>query len=160
MAKKTSFIVILVLLLSFVILNGCDALGKIDDHRNTDTKPDGTYPGLDAETFQQNIGLSPAPKLLEPISSGPRQGPVPGFPNTTFVSYRPNEDLAAEDSEDLKRSRNVLSGFAKKARNLVALSDEDNPLSIRDLQPTADLKSSFHAPVFPKPPGKGGEDDV
>lgn len=110
------------------------------------------HPGLDLETFQQNIGLN---EPQEPASrEKPLLRPVVAFPNPSYVSFY----READKPETPVRSKGSLSSLAKKARELVRVSDEDNPPSIRDLQPTADFKTAFHAPVLPKKPGEADEE--
>ena len=105
------------------------------------------HPGLDLETFQQNIGLT-NPEALE---STPRRSAEESFPNfTPFSDSTPAEAGGA-------RPRG-FGALAKRARSFVSGDDEKSPLSIRDLQPTVDVKSAFHAPVYPKKRTEGEEE--
>lgn len=113
------------------------------------------HPGLDVETFQQNIGLGQPNREWEPSDEQADEPPMPpavDFPNTTYVPFYQN---AAPDTE---RRRSGLSSLAKKARSLVSATDEDNPPSIRDLQSVVHMKNAFHPPVLPKKHGEGGEE--
>lgn len=111
------------------------------------------HPGLDVETFQQNIGLG------EELDWAPEEAasPQPDFPDTTYVSFYQNADPPAP-----KKPLGALSSLAKKARTLVSPSDEENVPSLKDLQPSVDIKAAFHPPVMPKPPMgdpmEGGEE--
>lgn len=110
------------------------------------------HPGLDLETFQQNFGLAPSESESESNRRAePLLKPAVDFPNTTFVPFYQNGE-----QNTTQRSRRALSDLAKKARSLVSINDEDNPPTIRDLQPTMDIKDAFHAPVFPRKPDEGG----
>ena len=79
--------------------------------------------------------------------------PLVDFPDTSYVSYYRETEAGAP-----ARSKGGLASFAKRARELVRVSDEDNQPTIRDLQPTANIKTAFHSPVLPKKPGQGGEE--
>jgi len=108
------------------------------------------HPGLDAETFQQNIGLSPSAGLFGSGDEDPLK------PRLVAGTSKRNPYYQNEAKKDTKR-RSVFSRFAKKARSLVTISDENNPPSIRDLQSPVDIKSAYNAPVFPDANGEGGE---
>lgn len=107
------------------------------------------HPGLDLDTFHQNIGL--APKTIPAEQEEWDEEPPPDFPNTTFVPY-----YESVDTQPSQRNRNPLSALAKKARDLVGVSDEDNQPTLRDLKPPVNMKNAFHAPVFPRKPNEGG----
>ena len=96
------------------------------------------HPGLDLETFQQNIGLGAGSQLPSP--SAPDAEAYPNF--TPFPE--------ADRPEPAGAKPRGLGALAKRARTLVGGEDERNPLSIRDLQSTVDVKNAFHAPVYPK----------
>lgn len=105
------------------------------------------HPGLDVETIQQNIGLT-----------GDR---VPTEEENRLEEARANfSPFAAVSPQDaLLNKPRGLGALAKKARTFVSGEDERNPRTIRDLQPTTDIRSAFRAPVYPqKPPGS--EDDA
>ncbi len=105
------------------------------------------HPGLDVETFQQNIGLTGNAELTD-AARRVEEG---------YADFTPFAAVPAQEGP-LAKPRG-LGALAKKARNFVSGEDERNPLSIRDLQPTVDVKSAFRAPVYPqKPPGS--EDDA
>ena len=95
------------------------------------------HPGLDPQVLQQNIGLT----VNEQYDDQPRTDAYAGF--VPFTEAQPEAQPT--------RTGNAFSSFAKKARSLVGgMDDEVNPLSIRDLQSNVDVKSAFHAPVYPK----------
>ncbi len=109
------------------------------------------HPGLDVETFQQNIGLSEAPPpVAEPASALPSAN----FPDTTYVPFYQNTEVTAA-----QKSKGGLSSLAKRARELVRVSDDDgNQPTIRDLQSPVNIKTAFHPPVLPRRPEEGGEE--
>ncbi len=112
------------------------------------------HPGLDSETFQQNMGLRCAQdKPTASATEEPYLKPATDFPNTSFMPY-----YRSPEQESAPRGKSAFSSIAKKARSLVSIHDEDNPLSIRDLQPTVDIKDAFHAPVFPHKDDESGEE--
>lgn len=97
------------------------------------------HPGLDLETIQQNIGLGSAASAESPRRS--EEALRPGF--TPFRTVAPAEPTAKPRG---------LGALARKARNLVGSDDERDRPTIRDLQPTVDVKSAFREPVYPKKP--------
>ncbi len=100
------------------------------------------HPGLDTETLQQNIGLSP--RWGEQDAAAERHASFAPF----GASNRP--EATAE------RPR-VLGALAKKARTFVSGEDESNPPTIRDLQSSVDVTSAYRAPVYPKKPPESEE---
>lgn len=126
-----------------------------DKKRTTPVLSEPVHPGLDVETFQQNIGLGqPAGEweASDEQAAEPPMRPMVDFPNTTYVPFYQNT------APDTERRRSGLSSLAKKARSLVSATDEDNPPSIRDLQSVVHMKNAFHPPVLPKKHGEGGEE--
>lgn len=120
------------------------ALAPENGTRFDAAEPD--HPGLDAETFQQHIGLT----------GNPAAG-MDAAPDGAYAGFAPFNAVDPQEGP-LSKPRG-LSALAKKARSLVSGEDERNPRTIRDLQPAADVKSAFRAPVYPqKPPGS--EDDA
>lgn len=109
------------------------------------------HPGLDLETFQQNIGLVGSGEPSQPEE--PLLKPLVDFPDTSYVAYYREAEPGAP-----ARSTGGLASFAKKARELVRINDETNQPTIRDLQPTANIKTAFHSPVLPKKSEKGDEE--
>lgn len=109
--------------------------------------PEGIHPGLDRVTFQQNIGLSAA-MMADDSPRAPGGSPYPGF--------APFPDSALGE-ETVTRPRG-LGALAKRARTFVSGEDERNPRSIRDLQPTVDVKSAFRPPVYPKKSAENEDD--
>ena len=105
------------------------------------------HPGLDIETFQQNIGLTNA-NALNNDSHRDEAESYPGF--------SPFSVTAQPETPDAKPRG--LGALAKKARSFVSGDDERNPRSIRDLQPTVDMKNAFHAPVYPKKKSESEEE--
>ncbi|MCL1854867.1 MAG: hypothetical protein FWF86_03960, partial [Clostridia bacterium] len=111
------------------------------------------HPGLDLDTFHQNIGLP----IEGQITGGdpPREPPLEptvDFPNTTYVPYY----HAAEPTTD-HHAKGALSAFAKKARTIISIDDESNPRTIRDIQMPISVKAAFHPPVMPRKPDDGDE---
>ena len=96
------------------------------------------HPGLDLETFQQNIGIA-NPATLED-SNRHTERAYPDF--TPFP-------VASQTDATINKPRG-LGALAKKARSFVSGEDERNPRSIHDIQTSVDMKSAFHAPVYPK----------
>ena len=116
---------------------------------------DPVHPGLDLETFQQNVGLS-APDTPAQDTSFQDSSPYPSaeaVPGANWVSFQPTE------SEEAVPPRGSLSQFFQKARNLVSIRDEDNPPTIRDLQSSVDMRKAFHRPVFPHGDSQEGGDN-
>ena len=104
------------------------------------------HPGLDLDTFHQNIGLSMEDSIPSDIPSrGPLFKPVVNFPNTTYVPYYQETEPSTDH-----QSKGTLSSFAKKAKNLVSIDNEANPLTIRDIQIPVNVKTAFHPPVMPR----------
>ena len=95
------------------------------------------HPGLDVETFQQNIGLTNG------IAT------TGGRPADAYTDFAPFAAVVQPDSSPQGKSRG-LGALAKKARTLVSGEDERNPRTIRDLQPAVDVKSAVRAPVYPR----------
>jgi hypothetical protein len=104
------------------------------------------HPGLDLETFQQNIGLNQD----ELSGEYDERDDMSAYPN--FAPFT----AATQDSSADKAGK--LGAFAKKARIFMRGEDENNPPSIRDLQSTVDVGNAFHAPVYPKKPPESGEE--
>ncbi len=96
------------------------------------------HPGLDLETFRENVGLGEGVPQRPAVRT--RRAPPAGF--TPFPD--------AAEPEPQPQPRGGLSALARRARTLVGgMNDEDQP-SIRDLHNTVDVKTAFHAPVYPK----------
>lgn len=110
------------------------------------------HPGLDLQTFQQNIGLG-GPQEPSQAGEGPLMKPLVNFPDTSYVSYYREAEPA-----NPAPAKGGLASLAKKARELVRMGDEENQPTIRDLQSTASIKTAFHSPVLPKKPGEGDEE--
>lgn len=104
------------------------------------------HPGLDLETFQQNIGLG----------SGMLPSPAPVPDAESYPNFTPFPE--ADRTEPAGAKPRGLGALAKRARTLVGGEDERNPLSIRDLQSTVDVKNAFHAPVYPKKKSESEEE--
>lgn len=105
------------------------------------------HPGLDLETFQQNIGLSHE-ELDAPAQE---DSPPVDFPDSTYVRY-----YDSQAGKPVAKPKTGLSALAQKARSLVGSDDEN--LSIHDLQPPVDIRQAFHAPVYPKKYNNKGEE--
>ena len=105
------------------------------------------HPGLDIETFQQNIGLT----NTNALNDSSHRDAAEAFPN-----FSPFPVAAQPETVDGKPRG--LGAFAKKARNFVSGEDERNPRTIRDMQPTTDVKNAFHAPVYPKKKSESEEE--
>lgn len=93
---------------------------------------EGVHPGLDAETFRQNLGLDEAP-----ASEGAPVVRAPAFQPFT-VTHAPEE---AAPSTALQR-------IAQKARSFIAM--DENEKTIRDLHSSVDVSKAFHKPVYPQ----------
>ena len=104
------------------------------------------HPGLDLETFQQNIGLN-RDEMNNDYDERDDMSAYPDFVPFTAVS---------QDSSSEKAGK--LGVLAKKARDFMRGEDANNPPSIRDLQSTVDVGNAFHAPVYPKKPPESGEE--
>ena len=94
------------------------------------------HPGLDENAVRQSFGLYEDSEVL------PQGIPVmraPAFKPFTVVEETP------------VKQENPFARFAKRARTLVGMEDEDNALTIHDLQSTVDVSQAFHAPVYPQP---------
>lgn len=92
------------------------------------------HPGLDEETFRQNVGLEE--QLPQPV-------PVMRAP-----AFRPFTAMKEEELPPAKQS--AFSRLARRARDLVGGDDEDKPLTYRDLHSTVDVSQAFHEPVYPQ----------
>ena len=97
-----------------------------------ETETAAVHPGLDEETFRQTIGLDD--RTLPPASSVVN-GPV----------FRPFTVTAEPEPE---KPQGALQRFAQKARDLIALDDEQK--TIRDLQSSVHVSQAFHEPVYPQ----------
>ena len=105
------------------------------------------HPGLDDQRIRENVGLLPAGSL-------PGPGAVPAVPVHTFAPFiAPEQPLP-------NRAHHPLAALAKKARGFVGVGDEDDPRTIRDLQPAVDMRTAFHEPVYPKPHPAKEDDDI
>lgn len=91
------------------------------------------HPGLDEDAVRQSFGLQEDVQPQQPLMH------APAFKPFTVVEEEP------------KQQENPFARFAKRARTLVGMEDEDNAPTIRDLQSTVDVSQAFHAPVYPKP---------
>lgn len=90
------------------------------------------HPGLDVETFRQTIGLDePAETAAAPV--------------VRAQAFRPFTAAAEPEPE---KPHGALHRFARKARDLMALDDEQK--SIRDLQSSVHVSKAFHEPVYPQ----------
>ena len=107
---------------------------------------DPVHPGLDRETFQQNFGMTGSQELQS--AERRPQAPVQDF--TPFTVAAPQESAANKPRG--------LGALAQKARSFVSGEDERNPRSIHDLQTTVDMKTAFHAPVYPKKKNESEEE--
>ncbi|MCE5342027.1 MAG: hypothetical protein LLF96_00345 [Eubacteriales bacterium] len=101
------------------------------------------HPGLDTETLQQNIGLTPQGTLADTRSD-----------RATYPNFAPFSTAQPTVTAAKPRALDVL---AKKARSFVDGIDEKNPPTIRDLQSTIDVTNAFRAPVYPKKPSESEE---
>ncbi|MBP3645890.1 MAG: hypothetical protein J6K55_05650 [Clostridia bacterium] len=92
------------------------------------------HPGLDDETFRQSVGLQE--EQPEPVAVMR----APAFRPFTAIK---------EESEPV-RPQSALSRLARRARTLVGVENDDQPLTIRDLHSTVDVSKAFHEPVYPQ----------
>lgn len=115
------------------------------------------HPGLDSDAFRQNFGLSPAGSLSDFNSIDYEEMDEDIWDTdedtSSFSPFAEHED---EEMVGQRRSRNPFAGIAKRARDLVG-DDEKNPLTIRDLQKTVDLRTAFHDPVYPERNNESGD---
>ena len=95
------------------------------------------HPGLDAASFQRNIGWNP--------SDTAPQEPVPDF-----YSFADAERSRVESAQ--AKPRNPFAALARKARDFVGVDAEDDTRSIHDWQPTVPVHKAFREPVYPKNP--------
>ncbi|MBQ7867796.1 MAG: hypothetical protein IJ354_06575 [Clostridia bacterium] len=91
------------------------------------------HPGLDDMAFRQSFGLEEEEPQPIPVLRAPAFRP--------FTAPR-DEDVAPA------KAQNPFARLARRARNLVG--DDDENLSIRDLQSTVDVSQAFHEPVYPQ----------
>ena len=91
------------------------------------------HPGLDDMAFRQSFGLEEEEPQPIPVMRAPAFRP--------FTAPR-DEDVAPA------KAQNPFARLARRARNLVG--DDDENLSIRDLQSTVDVSQAFHEPVYPQ----------
>lgn len=90
------------------------------------------HPGLDEETFRQNLGLE---ESAEPSAAPVMRAPV--FRPFT-VTHEPKAEV----------NQGAFQRFAQKARDFMVLDDERK--TIRDLQSSVDVSKAFHEPVYPQ----------
>lgn len=105
------------------------------------------HPGLDLETFHQNIGLTQPDAL-----TSARANPADAYPD--FVPY----SEAAQIPDGEPAHPRLFGSLAKRARTFVSGEDERNPRSIHDMQPTVDVKNAFHSPVYPRKKSESEEE--
>lgn len=90
------------------------------------------HPGLDEETFRQNLGLSAKPEPeVTPVVRAPAFQPF-------TVTHATEETLPPS----------ALQRFAQKARDFIAM--DENEKTIYDLQSNVDVSKAFHKPVYPQ----------
>jgi len=97
------------------------------------------HPGLNEDAFRQSFGLQTDEEALQE-----RAAPVVHAP--AFRPFTVVDENAQESKND-----NPFARFAKRARDLVGMQDEEKGPTIRDLQSTVDVSQAFHAPVYPQP---------
>ena len=97
------------------------------------------HPGLNEDAFRQSFGLQTDEEALQE-----RAAPVVHAP-----AFRPF--TVVDESVQESKSANPYARFAKRARDLVGMQDDENGPTIRDLQSTVDVSQAFHAPVYPQP---------
>ena len=97
------------------------------------------HPGLNEDAFRQSFGLQTDEEAMQE-----RAVPVVRAP-----AFRPF--TVVEEAEESPKVSNPFARFARRARDLVGMQDEENGPSIRDLQSTVDVSQAFHAPVYPQP---------
>lgn len=105
------------------------------------------HPGLDLETFHQNIGLTQPDTF-----TSTRANPAEAYPDFTPYSE------ATQTPDGRLANPRLFGALAKRARTFVSGEDERNPRSIRDMQPTVDLKNAFHSPVYPRKKSESEEE--
>ena len=95
------------------------------------------HPGLDAASFQRNIGWNPSDT-------------APQEPAPDFYSFADAERSRVESAQ--AKPRNPFAALARKARDFVGVDAEDDTRSIHDWQPTVPVHKAFREPVYPKNP--------
>jgi len=91
------------------------------------------HPGLDEETFRQNLGLQEDAPPRSPVMRAPAFRPF-------TVTHEPREDV---------QPQGAFQRFAQKAREFVSMDDAEHR-TIHDLQSTVDVSKAFHEPVYPQ----------
>lgn len=99
------------------------------------------HPGLNEDAFRQSFGLQTDEEAMQERSAHAYVKHAPAFRPFTVV----DENAAAA------RTENPFARFAKRARTLVGMEDEDHAPTIYDLQSTVDVSQAFHEPVYPQP---------
>lgn len=94
------------------------------------------HPGLDEDAFRQSFGLQTDEEAIQ-------ERIVVHAP-----AFRP---FTVVDEEEPPQKANPFARFARRARELVGVEDEDHRPTIHDLQSTVDVSQAFHAPVYPQP---------
>lgn len=97
------------------------------------------HPGLDEEAVRQTFALQ------NEADYPPEQTPLV----VHAPAFRPFTVTREEDAP--LKPTGALSRFAKRARDLVNIGDEEHQPTFRDLQSTVDVSQAFHAPVYPQP---------
>jgi len=98
------------------------------------------HPGLNEDAFRQSFGLQTDEEALQERAIPVQVKHAPAFRPFTVV----DPDASAAKAE------NPFARFAKRARTLVGMEDEDRAPTIRDLQSTVDVSQAFHEPVYPQ----------
>lgn len=112
-------------------------------------EPEPVHPGLNNEALRQSFGLAPPGDLSD---AAPEPAP-------RVSAFRPFTQQRDESECGSEKPLNPFVRFAKKARDLVGVEDEDHRPTIRDLQSTVDVSQAFRDPVYPVPRNEqGGEE--
>lgn len=94
------------------------------------------HPGLDEDAFRQSFGLQTDEESIQ-------ERIVVHAP-----AFRP---FTVVDESARPQKANPFARFARRARELVGVEDEEHRPTIHDLQSTVDVSQAFHAPVYPQP---------
>lgn len=118
-----------------------------------DTKEEAStpiHPGLDNAALRENFGLMQ--DEIDPLQEQDAWDEQPQEPMPMMHAPMFHPFTAARENEEAPapRGRNPLARFAKRARDLVGVEDDEHRPTIHDLQSTVDVTRAFHEPVYPQ----------
>lgn len=108
------------------------------------------HPGLDDAALRQNFRLTE--DEIDPSQEPDAWDDQPREPAPMMHAPKFHPFTAPREGEDqnVQRGRNPLARFAKRARDLVGVEDDEHRPTIHDLQSTVDVTRAFHEPVYPQ----------